>query len=129
MMRWLARLLHPKRKKPRRPEARVLLALPDPVMGVLSKTADVITDTLKERGRQHRQARRASPPLPAPRPTAADKDASPKTPRPPPKATSQQQQALPTPAPASGAHSTDAAILTDLKRASTAKQRKEAAMK
>lgn len=74
-------------------------------------------------------ARRAPPPLPAPQPTAADKDASPKTTRPPTKPTSQQQQPIPTPAPASSAHSSDAAILTDLKLASSAKQRKEAAIK
>lgn len=56
MMRWLARLLHERRKKPRRPEARVFPAHSAPalVMDVLTETADVITDTLKERGRQHR---------------------------------------------------------------------------
>lgn len=131
MMRWLARLLHPKRKNPGRPEARVFLAHPDPVMSVLTETADVITGTLKEVRRQHRQSLqtyRAPPPLPAPRPTP-DKDVSLTTPRPPPKPTSRRQRPPPTPAPASGAHSTDAAILTNLKRASTAKQRRAAALK
>lgn len=136
MMRWLARLLYPKRKKPRRPEARVLLAHPDPhpdpVMSVLTETADVIIGTLKERGRQYRQslqARRAPLPLPALQPTTADKGVSPTTPRPPPKPTSQQQQPPPAPAPAKGARSKDAAILADLKLASTPKQRKEATIK
>ena len=135
MMRWLARLLHPKRKKPRRTEAKVFPALPNPhpdlVLSVLTETADVIIGTLKAQGRQHRdslQARRAPPPLPAPRLTA-DKDASSTTPLPPPKPASQRQQPPPAPAPARGARSKDAAILADLKLASTPKQRKEAATK
>ena len=131
MMRWLARLLHERRKKPRRPEATVFLAHPDPVMGVLTETADVITGTLTELSRRHRQglqARQTPPPLPAPRPTT-EKDASSTTPRPPSKPASGRQQPPPTPAPARGARSKDAAILADLKLASTAKQRKEAAMK
>lgn len=135
MMRWLARLLHPKRKKPRRTEAKVFPALPNPhpdlVLSVLTETADVITGTLKAQGRQHRgslQTRRAPPPLPAPRLTA-DKDVSPTTPRPPPKPASQRQQPPPAPVPARGARSKDAVILADLKLASTPKQRQEAATK
>ena len=130
MMRWLARLLHDRRKNPRRPEARVFLAHPDPVMGVLTETADVITGTLKALSRQHRQrlqARRAPPSPPAPQPTA-NKDASPTVP-PPSKPTNRRELSRPSPAPASGAPSTDAAILADLKLASTAKQRQEAAIK
>lgn len=126
-MRWLARLLHPKRKKPRRPEATVLLAHPDPhpvsVMSVLTETADVITGTLKERDRQHREslpARRVSPPLP---------NASPATPKLPPKPPSRRQRRRLTPAPASGTRSRDASLLADLKLASTIKQRQAAALK
>ena len=121
MMRWLARLLHEQRKNPRRPEARVSPAqhAPVSVMGVLSETADVITGTLKALGRQ----RREPPPLPT-----ADKDASPTTP-PPSNPTGRRQQPRPTPALANGAHSRNAAILADLKLASTPRQRKEAAVK
>jgi len=83
-MRWLARLLHERRKKPRRAEARVFLArhTPTPVTDVLNMTVDMITGTRKEGDRQHREslpARRAPPP-----PPTTNKDVSPTTPQLPP---------------------------------------------
>lgn len=133
MMRWLERLLHDRRKKPRRPEARVFPAQYTPalIMDVLAETADVITDTLKARGRQHRQSLQASRAPPSSSQPTADNDTSPiqQPPRSQTISGRQQPRPTPTPAPAGGAHSKDSAILADLKLASTAKQRQEAALK
>lgn len=69
MRRWLSRFLRPARTKQTTPsEARVFSAqhIPLPFMDILGETSDVITESFREPGRQHRRdlETQAAPPPP-----------------------------------------------------------------